>query len=159
MTKQDPKADKPRKVRGTATIFDDNRIEFQPQAEGAPKQKDVKKRGQSTFYHTSGEKDSSIVAHLKVPSNCEDPAAQMFEELAHFTKDIVKKDPKMPQQKKLLEKEHLSVWHKRKDNEVVVYMRIKIDSEQELSSQLFNLTSDVNKCLAINKTSLKKPSK
>lgn len=159
MTQQDPKADKPRKVRGTATIYGDNRVEFQPQAEGVPQQKDVKKRGQSTFYHTSGEKDSSIVAHLKVPADCEDPAAVMFEELFHFTKDIMKKDPKLPQQRKLLEKPQLSVWHRRKENEVAVFMVIQVDSEQELSSQLFNLTSEVNKCLAINKTSLKKRNK
>lgn len=154
MTQQENKADKPRKVRGTATIYDDNRITFQPQTEGVPQQRDVKKKGLSTFYHTSGEKDSSIVAHLKVPSDCEDPAARMFEELFHFTKDIIKKDPKMPQQRKLLDKEQVSVWHRRKEHEVAVLMKIRTDVDLELSNQLFNLTSEVNKCLAINKTSL-----
>lgn len=154
MTRQEPKADKPRKVRGTATIYGDNRVEFVPQAEGTPQQKNLRKRGQSTFYHTNGEKESSIVAHLRVPADCEDPAAEMFEQLHYFTKDMLSKEPQKPAQKKMLEREGVSVWHIRKDHKVVVRMEICTDTEMELSSILFNLTSEVNKCLAINRHSL-----
>lgn len=142
---------RPRKVRGTATIYGDNRVEFVPQAEGTPQRKNEKKRGQSAFYHTNGEKESSIVAHLRVPANCEDPAAEMFEQLHYFTKDLLSKEPPKPAQKKLLEKEGVSVWHQKKAHMVVVRMEISTDTEMELSSILFNLTSEVNKCLAINK--------
>jgi AraC-like DNA-binding protein len=54
-------------------------------------------------------------------------------------------------QKKLLEREGVSVWHQKKAHMVVVRMQISTDTEMELSSILFNLTSEVNKCLAINK--------
>lgn len=151
MTSNVSTGSKPRKVRGTATIFDDNRVEFTPQAIGEPRRQKEKKKGLSTFYETIGEKESSIVAHLKVPANCEDPAAQMFEELAHFTKDMQTQAPKMPKQKKLMSEEGVSVWHLKSENKVVVKMEIATDTEQELSSILFNLTSEVNKCLAINK--------
>jgi hypothetical protein len=155
MTQQDNKADKPRKVRGTATIYDDNRVEFVPQAEGTPQRKNEKKRGQSTFYHTNGEKESSIVAHLRVPANCEDPAAEMFEQLHYFTKDLLSKEPPKPAQKKLLEKEGVSVWHQKKAHMVVVRMEISTDTEMELSAILFNLTSEVNKCFLFNRRFLK----
>jgi hypothetical protein len=45
----------------------------------------------------------------------------------------------------------VSVWHQKKAHMVVVRMEISTDTEMELSSILFNLTSEVNKCLAINK--------
>lgn len=150
---------RPRKVRGTATIFGDNRIEFQPQAEGAPQRKDEKRKGLSAFYRTSGEKESSIVAHLRVPADCSDPAAVMFDELQHFTRDMQQKEPKLPQCRKLYESENVSVWHRRGEHAVAVYMKIATDSDEDLSSILFNLTSEVNKCLVINRTSLKKRSK
>ena len=54
-----------KKVRGTARIYDDDSLDFTPQKEGNPVQKDVKKVRRSVFNTTNGEKASSYVMHLK----------------------------------------------------------------------------------------------
>ena len=60
-------------MRGVATFHDDDSVEFSPYKDGTPVQKDVKKKGESRFYETEGEKTSSYVAHLKVPKNRQTP--------------------------------------------------------------------------------------
>ena len=144
----------PVKVRGTAVFHDGGDMEFVAQRIGKPVQRSVKKKGESRFYETEGEKDSSYVCHLKVPKNAEDPAAQMFEELQYFTKGMQAKEPAAPRSKKLLEKPGLSVWHRKQEKKVVVMMEINTENAFDMSSILFNLTSEVNKCFAINRASL-----
>ena len=145
---------RPVKVRGTAVFHDGGDMEFVAQRKGEPVQRSVRKKGDSRFYETEGEKDSSYVCHLKVPKTAEDPAAQMFEELQYFTKGMQAKEPAAPKSKKLLEKPGLSVWHRKQENKVIVMMEVSTENPYEMSSVLFNLTSEVNKCFAINRTLL-----
>ena len=150
---------KPRKVRGVATFQANGDMEFRAHQQGEPVQKSVRKKGQSRFYETDGEKESSYVCHLKVAKDCEDPAAQMFEELQYFTKGMQAQEPATPRSKRLLEKPGVSVWYNKRENKVVVRMDISTEDCYDLSNQLFNLTSEVNKCFAINKTSFTKRGK
>ena len=154
MNEQKQQAEQPRKLRGTATFFGDGRAEFQPQGEGQPVQRSVKKKGDSRFYETEGEKQSSYVAHLKVNKDSTDPAAEMQEQLDYFLKGFGVKEPKAPRSKCLMDEPGVKIWHKKSDNKVVVLMEMQTDVEQQLSTQLFNLMSEINKCFAINQTSL-----
>ena len=153
------KPQKPRKVRGWMTLHSDDSLEFRPSAEGTAAKVGEKKRGNSSFYRTAGEKESSVVAHLRVDASCEDPVAQMYEDLAALTKGQTQKEPPLPRSRKLMERPGVQVWHRQKEHKVVVVMEISTDTVQELSGQLFNLTSEVNKCFAINRTSLLRPRK
>ena len=47
------------KGRGTATIYEDDSIEFKPTGNGQPVQRNVRKRGNSKFYQTNGEKSQA----------------------------------------------------------------------------------------------------
>ena len=143
------------KVRGFGTYrAETGEFDFRPSGEGTPSKKEERKKGKSSFYKTNGEKESSIVAHLRVDADCEDPVAQLYEDLAYFTKGMTQKEAPLPRSKKLYEKPGVTVWHRQKEQKLVVQMEISTDGTQELSGQLFNLTAEVNKCLAINKTSL-----
>ena len=150
MTKKTP----PRKVRGVATFHNDDSVEFVPYNVGDPVQKCVRKKGESRFYETEGEKQSSYVCHLKVDKDCDDPAAEMFDQLRDLTKPLQKKEPAAPRSKALMETEGLRVWHRRQEHKIVVQMEISTEGTCELSTKLLNLTAEVNKCLAINRTSL-----
>ena len=146
----------PRKVRGVATFHDDDSVEFAPyNSGGEPVQKNVRKRGDSRFYETDGEKQSSYVCHLKVGKDSEDPAAEMFDQLKYLTKSMQKKEPPVPRTKTLLDQKGLRVWHRRQEHKVIVQMELSTEGTAELSSKLFNLTAEVNKCFAINRTSLR----
>lgn len=159
MTDNETKKPQPRKVRGVATFHDDDSVEFSPYREGVPVQKGVRKRGESRFYETDGEKTSSYIAHLKVPKDSTDPAAEMMEQLQYFLKPLAKKELPAPKNKALLDKPGVRVWHRKSENKIVVMMEITPTETGELSYQLFNLTAEVNKCFAINETFLLPPKK
>ena len=149
------KAGKPRKVRGTATFHEDTGdMEFRACQPGEPVQKNVKRVKDSSFYETEGTKESSYVAHLKVPKTSADPVAEMFEQLAEGTKRLQKKEPPKPKGRRLIDEPRLMVVHNAKENQVTVTMTIDLKAEGELSAKLFNLTSEVNKCFAINQKRL-----
>lgn len=149
------KAGQPRKVRGTATFHEDTGdMEFRACQPGEPVQKNVKRVKGSSFYETEGTKESSYVAHLKVPKTSADPVAEMFEQLAEGTKRLQKKEPPKPKGRRLIDEPRLMVVHNAKENQVTVTMTIDLKAEGELSAKLFNLTSEVNKCFAINQKRL-----
>ena len=148
------------KVRGTAIIDrETGETHFTPQQEGRPVQKSVKRAGRSSFFETVGDKQGSFVAHLSVDRNSSDPAAEMFESLRKLTEDILQKEPKMPTGKSLMKEPRVTVWHKVNDGKIVVRMVLDVTTETEITSQLLSLTQEVNKCLAINRTSLRPPKK
>ena len=64
--------------RGTATIYEDDSIEFRPCGKGEPSQRNVKRSGASKFYQTNGEKESNYVAHLMAPKDALDPVGDML---------------------------------------------------------------------------------
>lgn len=135
--------------KGNGTLYDDNSFEFRMPEEGSGWKKNVmKKRGDAMIYETTGEKQQSIVAHLKVEKGCQDPAAELFEQLSILTKDLVKGNPELPKTKTLAEQEGLKIWHQKKDGRFVAL--ITIDStmpKQRMTSKLFALAAEVNKII------------
>lgn len=155
MSNEQTKAVKPRKVRGTATFHEETGdMEFRACQPGEPVQKNVKRVKGSSFYETEGTKESSYIAHLKVPKTSADPVGEMFEQLAEGTKRLQKKEPPKPKGRRLIDEPRLMVVHNAKENQVTVTMTIDLKAEGELSAKLFNLTSEVNKCFAINQKRL-----
>ena len=152
----DKKETKVLSVRGTAKIDrETGDVSFRAYQEGKGPAKEVlKKRGDSQLYLTLGEKESSMVAHLRVKSDVADPVAQLYDDLGYVTKGMLKQEPKVPQSKQLLDKDEVKVWLNKSRKQIVVRMAIDIDTTVNASATLFNLTSEVNKCLVINRTSL-----
>ena len=75
-----------RSFKSNTRIYDDGSIEVDPQAQGEPSQKDVKKVGKSKRYVTNGKNPLTCV-ELKCPENVPDKAAFFHKELAKLTKD------------------------------------------------------------------------
>ena len=143
-------------VRGTAKINrETGDVNFRAYQEGSGPAKEVlKKRGDSQLYRTLGEKESSMVAHLRVKSDVPDPVAQLYDDLGYVTRGMQKQEPRVPRSKQLLDKDEVQVWLNKSRKEIVVRMAIDMDTEGDPSSKLFNLTSEVNKCFVINRKSL-----
>ena len=74
-----------RSFKSNTRIYDDGSIEVDPQAQGEPSQKDVKKVGKSKRYVTNGKNPLTCV-ELKCPENVPDKAAFFHKELAKLTK-------------------------------------------------------------------------
>ena len=75
--------------KSNTRIYDDGSIEVDPQAQGEPSQKDVKKVGKSKRYVTSG-KNPLTCMELKCPEDVPDKAAYFQKELDKLTKDMVR---------------------------------------------------------------------
>ncbi|MBP5620328.1 MAG: hypothetical protein J6X23_07830, partial [Bacteroidaceae bacterium] len=94
--------------KSNTRIYDDGSIEVDPQAQGEPSQKDVKKVGKSKRYVTNGKNPLTCV-ELKCPEEVPDKAAFFHKELAKLTKDIQIEEPTLPKGEFLVNKECLKV--------------------------------------------------
>ena len=73
-----------------------------PQAEKGSNRRMLKQKGNSSFYKSEGEKESSYTIHINVPADCPDPVAVMQEQFNELVKGELKSEPKLQVKGKLL---------------------------------------------------------
>ena len=139
--------------KSNTRIYDDGSIEVDPQAQGEPSQKDVKKVGKSKRYITSGKNPLTCV-ELKCPENVPDKAAFFHKELAKLTKDMEIEEPQMPEGEFLMDEPNVKVKFSAKDGRVVAWLTFEIKEKYDIRRELYNLTSKIDKCFVINEASV-----
>ena len=137
--------------KSNTRIYDDGSIEVDPQAQGEPSQKDVKKVGKSKRYITNGKNPLTCV-ELKCPEDVPDKAAFFHKELAKLTKDTEIEEPQMPEGEFLLNEENLKV--KLVRAKVVAWLTFEAKGLIDVRRELYNLTSKIDKCFVINEASV-----
>ncbi len=142
-----------RSFKSNTRIYDDGSIEVDPQAQGEPSQKDVKKVGKSKRYVTNGKNPLTCV-ELKCPENVPDKAAFFHKELAKLTKDIQISEPEMPEGEFLLNEPNVKVRFSAKDGKVLAWLTFEAKGLLEVRKELYNLTSKIDKCFVINEASV-----
>ena len=166
--------------KSNTRIYDDGSIEVDPQAQGEPSQKDVKKVGKSKRYVTNGKNPLTCV-ELKCPEDVPDKAAYFHKELAKLTKDIQISEPEMPEGEFLLNKDNLKIKLVRTQGstqgtgtqgtgtlcsassaqmcqspcaKVIAWLTFEVEGVLDVRKQLYQLTSEIDKCFAINEASV-----
>ena len=139
--------------KSNTRIYDDGSIEVDPQAQGEPSQKDVKKVGKSKRYITSGKNPLTCV-ELKCPDNVPDKAAFFHKELAKLTKDIQIEEPEMPEGEYLMDEPNVKVKFSAKEGRVVAWLTFEIKEKYDIRRELYTLTSKIDKCFVINENSV-----
>ena len=157
--------------KSNTRIYDDGSIEVDPQAQGEPSQKDVKKVGKSKRYITSGKNPLTCV-ELKCPDNVPDKAAFFHKELAKLTKDMEIEEPQMPEGEFLLDEPNVKVKLVRTQGtapqcstgsaqlgqspcaKVVAWLTFEAKGLIDVRRELYNLTSKIDKCFVINENSV-----
>ena len=157
--------------KSNTRIYDDGSIEVDPQAQGEPSQKDVKKVGKSKRYITSGKNPLTCV-ELKCPNNVPDKAAFFHKELAKLTKDMEIEEPQMPEGEFLMDEDHVKVKLVRTQGtdpqcstssaqlgqspcaKVVAWLTFEAKGLIDVRRELYNLTSKIDKCFVINEASV-----
>ena len=139
--------------KSNTRIYDDGSIEVDPQAQGEPSQKDVKKVGKSKRYITSGKNPLTCV-ELKCPEEVPDKAAYFRKELDKLTKDIQIEKPELPDGEFLLNKDNLKVCFAAKEGKVTAWLTFKTKGLLEVRRELYSLTSEIDKCFVINEASV-----
>ena len=157
--------------KSNTRIYDDGSIEVDPQAQGEPSQKDVKKVGKSKRYITNGKNPLTCI-ELKCPEDVPDKAAFFHKELAKLTKDIQIEEPEMPEGEFLMNEDNLKVKLVRTQGtgtsvtsgisqmsqspcaKVVAWLTFETKGLLEIRRELYTLTSKTDKCFVINENSV-----
>lgn len=139
--------------KSNTRVFDDDSIEVTPQEKGEPSQKDVKKVGRSKRYATTGKNPLTCI-ELKCPADVEDKAAFFQKELAKLTKDIQIEEPTLPEGEYLVNKDSLKVCFVKEEKKVMAYLTFEAKGLLEVRRELYNLTSEIDKCFVINSDSI-----
>ncbi len=135
--------------KSNTRIYDDGSIEVDPQQQGEPSQRDVKKIGKSKRYVTSGKNPLTCI-ELKCPEEVPDKAAYFQKELAKLMKDIAIGEPQLPEGEFLLDKEQVKVKVSPKERRVAVWLTFEAKGLLEIRRELYSLTSEIDKCFVIN---------
>ena len=139
--------------KSNTRIYDDGSIEVDPQTQGEPSQKEVKKVGKSKRYITNGKNPLTCV-ELKCPEDVPDKAAFFHRELAKLTKDMEIEEPQMPDGEFLLNEPNVKVRLAAKEHKVMAWLTFEAKGLIEVRRQLYNLTSKIDKCFVINEASV-----
>jgi len=118
-------------------------IEVDPQAQGEPSQKEVKKVGKSKRYVTSGKNPLTCV-ELKCPGDVPDKAAYFHKELAKLTKDIQISEPQLPEGEFLMDEPNVKVKFSAKDGKVCAWLTFEAKGLIDVRKELYNLTSKID---------------
>ena len=144
--------------RGTATIYEDDSIEFRPFAKGEPSQRNVKRSGSSKFYQTNGEKESNYVAHLMASRDSLDPIGDMLRDFETLTRELEPKLPKEPRTKPLLKKDDMSVYLDKKEHKIRIYAEILLDANKNPYSPadwaFTTIGAPLSQCFTSNRKSI-----
>ena len=151
--KTSPKKKLTKSFKSNTRIYDDGSIEVDPQAQGEPSQKEVKKVGKSKRYVTNGKNPLTCV-ELKCPEDVPDKAAYFHRELAKLTKDIQIEEPQMPEGEYLLNEENVKVRLSAKDGKVSAWLTFEAKGLIDVRKELYHLTSKIDKCFVINEASV-----
>ena len=142
--------------KSNTRIYDDGSIEVDPQAQGEPSQKEVKKVGKSKRYITNGKNPLTCV-ELKCPVEVADKAAFFHQELTKLTKDMEIAEPQMPEGEFLLNEPCVKVKFEAKEHRVVAWLTFEAKGLIDVRRELYNLTSRIDKCFVINEASVCQP--
>ena len=108
----------------------------------------LKQLGDSSFYKTEGEKQSSYSLHLNVDGKSEDPVGEMFGQFLHLTESERKTEPKMTagsEGRMLLDDGQTQIWLDTQKGEVTVMTRLVCSPQIE--RQLLQAEAVMNVCV------------
>lgn len=109
----------------------------------------LKKLGDSSFYKSEGEKQSSYSVHLNCDGKSEDPVAELFDQFLHLTEDQRKALPKLPegsQGRMLLDSDVLKIWLDGERGKLSILT--ELECSPQIERLLLQAQSQMSVCIA-----------
>ncbi|MBO4613323.1 MAG: hypothetical protein J5671_09195 [Bacteroidaceae bacterium] len=154
-----PKTKPSETLKGKLNKWDNGYAEFIPTGTRESNRRMLKQLGNSSFYKSEGEKESSYSLHLNVDGKSEDPVAEMFQQFQVLTAEQQKQKPQLPDGtagRMLLDNgQGLQVWHDTARGEVVILTRLMCSPEIE--RQLLQMQAQMNVCIGRHRTEIVNP--
>lgn len=134
-------------LKGKLNEWQNGYREFIPQGQKPSNRTMLKQLGNSSFYKTEGEKESSYSVHLNVDAkDCADPVGEMFDQFMHLTKGERKTAPKLPEgsEGRMLydDGQGLQVWLDTAKHEVQIMTRL--ECTHQIERQLLQAQATMN---------------
>lgn len=82
-------------LKGKLNKWSNGYAEFIPQGQKPSNRTMLKQLGNSSFYKSEGEKESSYSLHLNVDGKSADPVGEMYDQFMHLTENERKVQPKL----------------------------------------------------------------
>ena len=125
-------------------------VEFVPTGTRESNRKMLKQLGNSSFYKSEGEKESSWSLHLNVDAkDCEDPVAALHEQFLFLTEGEVKQKPKLAEGNEgrmLLDNgSNLKIWLD--NSKAKLTIMAELDCNPDIERLLLQVQSQMNVCV------------
>ena len=140
-----PKTKPAETLKGKMNKWDNGYAEFIPQGQKPSNRNMLKQLGNSSFYKSEGEKESSYSLHINVDAKTEDPVAEMYQQFLNLTEGERKVKPTLPEgtEGRMLydNGSSLQVWHDTEKGEVCILACLECNPLIE--RQLLQLQADM----------------
>ena len=143
-----------KKVRGTATYYDNGDMDFTAYKEGQPSQEVIKKSKTGKLYKTTSKDKPKLCAYLSCDADAPDATAQLEDQLSDFLKGFGGKVPsEKPTQKDrvMWDDDGVRVWYDAKNKAVKVTLSLSVEDGKNYEQETINKTSKIFQCFTINK--------
>ena len=141
-------------LKGKLNEWQNGYREFVPQGQKPSNRTMLKQMGNSSFYRSEGEKESSWSLHLNVDAkDCEDPVAALHEQFLFLTEGEAKQKPQLQEGfegRMLLDNGgSVKVWLDTKNHQVNILTTL--DCGPNIERQLLQAQGQMNVCIARNR--------
>jgi len=148
-----PKTKPDETVKGKMNKWNNGYAEFIPVGSKPSNRTMLKQLGDSSFYKSEGEKQSSYSVHLNCDGKSEDPVGELLDQFLVLTEGQRKQLPKLPEGSEgrmLLDNGMgLQIWHDRERNKLTIMAQLECTADIE--RQLLQAQSQMNVCIARNR--------
>ena len=157
-----PKTKPAETLKGKMNKWDNGYAEFIPTGTRESNRRMLKQLGNSSFYKSEGEKESSYSLHLNVDAkDCADPVGALYEQFLNLTENERKQKPQLPEgsEGRMLydNGSSLKVWHDTARGEVCILTRLECNPQIE--RQLLQLQGDMGRTIGRYRNEITKPIK
>ena len=155
-----PKTKPDETVKGKMNKWNSGYAEFIPVGSKPSNRTMLKQFGDSSFYKSEGEKQSSYSIHLNCDGKSEDPVGELLDQFLLLTEGQRKQLPKLPEGSEgrmLLDNGHgLQIWHDRENNKLTIMAQLECTADIE--RQLLQAEAQMNVVVGRNRKDIIKNS-
>ena len=143
-------------TKGKLNEWNNGYKEFIPVGSKPSNRTMLKQLGDSSFYKTEGEKQSSYSVHLNCDGKSEDPVGELLDQFLVLTEGQRKQLPKLPEGSEgrmLLDNGMgLQIWHERERNKLTIMAQLECTADIE--RQLLQAEAQMNVVVGRNRKDL-----
>lgn len=147
-------------TKGKLNEWNNGYKEFIPVGSKPSNRTMLKQLGDSSFYKSEGEKQSSYSVHLNCDGKSEDPVGELLDQFLLLTEGQRKQTPKLPEgsEGRMLfsNGDGLQIWHDRENNKLTIMAQLECTADIE--RQLLQAEAQMNVVVGRNRKDIIKNS-